>query len=184
MIRPNTTITIPIVSYPTTTGNPGTTRVTWTSSTPKVATITTKTTTKTKTTKGAWSWRPGTTKTVTIRAHKTGTSTITLRSPGARALTIKVRVVPPTHYRAIKSLTLRTTTGKPLPTHIRVGTAMWVKAIPHPFGAARIKATWHSTNRAVARIDRAGRLTTINHGTTTITCHTHGHTTKTRITVD
>jgi hypothetical protein len=194
--RPGRTVKIPIVTYPTPTPgthptSPGRVRVTWTSSTPRVATITGPKATKTRVTTatkprpkaGTWSWTPGAPKVIQIRATTIGTSKIVLRSPGARAITLRVRVVPPKEYRPLKTVTLRATGGKSVPTRLTSGAAMWLKAIPHPLGAARVKATWTSTNPHVARIDRAGRLTALRHGRTTIRCRVHGITTTTTITV-
>ncbi|MDR1294601.1 MAG: Ig-like domain-containing protein [Bifidobacteriaceae bacterium] len=183
IVRQGRTVKVPVVSYADAAEGPvanppGHARVTWTSTAPKTATIagSTKAT-------GTWSWVPGTVKTISIRAKKVGATKLVLRSPDARALVLRVRVVPSMRHRAVKTVTVRAAFGEPVPRTMTVGQAVWLKALPHPIGAARVKATWRSTNPAVARIDRAGRLTAVGHGTTTITCRVRGVATKVRLIV-
>jgi alpha-tubulin suppressor-like RCC1 family protein len=168
VIRPKQTAAIPVVSYPASTAagaSRGPVRVAWTASAPRIAAVG-----GAKHKSGTWRWIPGAAKTIAIRGLKLGTTKIVLRSAGAKALVLRVRVVPPKEYRAIKTLAVRGARSGSVPRHMKAGSVMWLKARPHPVGAARTKATWRSTNPAVARIDRAGRLTAIGHGKTTIIC--------------
>ncbi|MDR1294602.1 MAG: Ig-like domain-containing protein [Bifidobacteriaceae bacterium] len=178
IIRPGSAVKVPVATYRHATTPTGAVTITWTSSAPRIATVAGS---KAKT--GAWSWEAGTVKTVAIRAKKIGSTTVTLRSTDARKLVLRVRVVPRAEYRAVKSLTVRVAGGRPIPKAMAVGTTMWLKAIPHPIGAARVTAVWRSSNPSIARIDRAGLLTATGQGKATITCQVRGKTIKVAITV-
>ncbi|MDR1150990.1 MAG: Ig-like domain-containing protein [Bifidobacteriaceae bacterium] len=88
VVKAGAKVKLPVVTYRAAGTTAGKTKVTWTASSPKVATVA-----KGKKT-GKLSVTAGSTPRLTIRAAKAGTSRIVLTSPGARRYVMTVKAVP------------------------------------------------------------------------------------------
>jgi alpha-tubulin suppressor-like RCC1 family protein len=178
VIRPGESVKVPVAADGVRAGLKGKAAVTWTSSRPSTATL------AGAKKSGKATWQVGKVKSVTVRGLKTGTSRIVLSSPGARKLVLRVRVVPASGARAIEAVALRVKGGTPASrSTLRVGETAGLKAWPVPLGAIRAKATWTSSNRSVAIVDAAGRVTATGPGKAVIACRVHGETTSLTIKV-
>jgi hypothetical protein len=145
-------------------------KVTWTSSSARVATPV----------KGAKSgtlrWPATGTAKVKLRALALGKATLRLRAPSGARLILKVTVVSapraPTRV-SIAGSTKRLAVGASTTLPIRIRAADSTNTIP----------MWRSSNPRVARIDAAGRLTARSKGTTTIKLTVAGTTTRRTIVI-
>jgi uncharacterized protein YjdB len=150
----------------------GKAKVTWKSSTPKVATVT-----KGKKS-GTLAWPSGGTGKLPVRAVKAGTAKITLTAAGAPKLVLTIKVVPKSKAVAASKVTLATK-AKTLAT----GKSLTVKARVTPKTATQAVATWRSTQPKVAQVDAAGKVTGLAKGKTVIVGKIAGKTVKLRLTI-
>jgi uncharacterized protein YjdB len=169
-------VTVPLAAYHTPGTATGQAQVRWTASSPKVDSVG-----KGKKT-GIVQVTAGSTHKLTLHATKTGQSKIVLTSPGARKYVITVKVIPAAKARQVTRVTITpklspTAVPTASPFVVTPGKTLQLKARVTPAHAARVKATWTSSNPDVATINAVGRLTATAPGTTIITCTVGGKTT-------
>ena len=111
-----------------------------------------------------------------VRALKTGTATITVKTAdGGHSATCRITVVIP-----VISVKINTTAKTIAP-----GSTFQLVAWPQPANATNKKVTWSSSNTAVATVSSTGLVRSVKNGTATITVKTAdgGKTAACRITV-
>ena len=168
-IRQGTTVSLPIVVRGSTTRAQNNTPVTinWRANNRRVATLTNAGTATNNGNRAEGSFRPrlNANRNLTIRAVGTGTTNIVLRSQNGRERTIRVRVVssstPVTRVR-MNNLPNNNTMN-------RNRTRTLTPRISPSNATLQGNIRWSSSNRNVATIDGAGRITTHRSGTTNIT---------------
>jgi uncharacterized protein YjdB len=119
-------------------------KVTFTSSAPKVAKVTKK---------------------GKITAKRPGRATITIKSPGAKAVKVAVRVLPKSAPKA----KVARAKAKGVPKTMLVGRVAWAAGSYAPAKAPGVKITYRSSSKRVAAIDPTGRITAKAKGKATIT---------------
>jgi uncharacterized protein YjdB len=177
VIQAGQSVKVPVASFRHAGTTTGKTRVTWTSSSPRTATVTAGAKA------GAWSWAVGQVKNVPVRGLKVGTSTIVIRSAGAQSLVLRVRVVPRREIRSMARITVRTKQGEAVPRQVTLGESVWLKAWPVPLGAARVEASWTSSDPAVAWVSPVGRVLGMGRGKAVIVCRARGATVLIPVTI-
>ncbi|MDR1151498.1 MAG: hypothetical protein LBK72_03305 [Bifidobacteriaceae bacterium] len=177
VIQAGQSVKVPVASFRHSATAPGKARVTWASLSPGTATVTAGKKA------GAWTWSVGQVKNVAIRGLKLGTARIVISSPGAKALVLRVRVVPRHKAHPISRIIVRTVGGAAVPTRVTLGDSVWLKARPNPISAARVEASWTSTNPAVVWVSPVGRVLGLARGKAVIVCRARGATVLVPITV-
>jgi uncharacterized protein YjdB len=115
--------------------------------------------------------RVGKALTVSIKARKTGVTTIRLTGPGGAKLAFKVRVVA----KPVKATKVAVKLGKD-----KAG-AKVLRVVTTPRSATWQPLTWSTSNRTVMTVDAAGRITVRAPGQAKITAKYGAK--KTRITI-
>jgi hypothetical protein len=183
VVRLGATANVPVEVYQAAGTVLGKARVTWKSASPKTASVV-------KGRKsGSLSWSVGKAANLKIRADRIGSTTIQVVAPGARKLTILVRVVPKDRSVGVEQLAIaakrstvaNSSTGLTAalksassPVRVHEGQSVTLKAWVYPLGASRSQAEWRSSRPGVALVDDVGRVTAAAKGRTTITCEVAG----------
>ncbi|MDR1152768.1 MAG: hypothetical protein LBK72_09925, partial [Bifidobacteriaceae bacterium] len=155
VLRPGQRVTVPVAVYARAGAFVDTARVAWRASAPGTASVV-------KNQKaGEWSWTEGGIKAITVVAGRVGVSRIALSAPGARDLVLRVRVVAPDDERDIERLAILTRHRTAAPKRLATGESVELKAWPSPASATRVRATWSTSNPAVASVNAVGRVTAI-----------------------
>ncbi|MDR1295316.1 MAG: YDG domain-containing protein [Bifidobacteriaceae bacterium] len=190
VVRVGATVNVPVEVYRAAGTEPGHAQVTWTSSSPGTASVTTGKKS------GTLSWNVGQAESLKVRAHRTGRATIRVTAPGARPLTVVVKAVPKARSVGVERLAIAAKRfasaddsngfadalkSASAPIRVAAGKSVELKTWVYPLGALRSAGEWRSSKPAVAIVDAVGRVTAIAKGTTTITCEVGG--TKARKTV-
>jgi hypothetical protein len=175
VVKSGRAVTVPLAAYHAPGTATGQAEVTWTASSPKVASVA-----KGKKT-GRLSITAGTTHKLTIHAAKTGKSRIALTAPGAKKYIITVKVIPASKARQVSKVTITpkissTAPASASPFVLRPGKTLQLKARVTPLHASRIQATWASSDPTVATVNAVGRVSAVAPGTTTVTCTVGGKT--------
>jgi uncharacterized protein YjdB len=175
-------VDVPFTAYRTPGTREGKAKVTWTASSPKVASVT-------KGRKaGTLAVTPGAVHKLTVNAAKTGLSRIVLSAPGVGKYVITVKVVPVGKLRQVSKVAItakpgRAAAAKTNPFVLTPGEGLQLKARIAPAQAARTAATWESSNPSVATVNAVGRVKAVGAGTTVITCTVSGVTTHKKLRV-
>jgi hypothetical protein len=173
VIPAGTTTKVKVATYPAPGTRAGTTRVTWKTGSASVASPV-----KGKKT-GTMSWRTGSTATVALKAFAAGRTQLTLTSPGASPVTIRIKVVSQATAQT-KRLREVDLDG---PGTLAIGRSTVLKPELTPAGAIRSGASWRSTDPEVATVNAVGRVTAKSTGRTVIVLKVEGKTAKKTITV-
>ncbi|MDR1152790.1 MAG: FIVAR domain-containing protein, partial [Bifidobacteriaceae bacterium] len=160
---------IPVVAYAADGAATGKVVVSWKSSKPSVATVTKGKTSGT----ASLAWNKGAN--LTVRALKAGTSKITVTAPGAKKVTVTVKVVA--KKAAVKKATITTKTRT-----LSAGTTLVFKAKATPAKAATV-AKWTSSAPSVASVDAAGKVSAKAAGKAKITVTIGGKKSSVTLTV-
>jgi hypothetical protein len=173
VIPAGTATKLKVATYPAPETPTGSVRVTWKSRAAAIATVT-----KGKKS-GTMTWRTGSAATLRVTALAVGRTQITLSSPGAKPVTIEIKVIPRATATSKRLVTMRLSG----PSALTVGGSVVLKPDLNPAGAVRAVGHWRSTNRAVATVNAVGRVTARAKGKTVIVLVVNGRTAKKTITV-
>ncbi|NLW79765.1 MAG: hypothetical protein GXY32_10200 [Ruminococcaceae bacterium] len=150
----NKALTIPAVAY---TSNNKTAKVTYSSSKPEVATVSSS---------------------GKIVAKAPGTTVIAAKS-GSKKDTLKVTVLA----AGAKATKVKKVTGK-VPTKMSVGATKYITPKVSPANATNVKVTYSSNNTGVVSVDKSGKLTAKQAGSAIITIKAGGKSVRYTVTVE